>query len=204
MKPHRDIATLSALQVICFLLLSYLEPDFFVLHFYQTIVYLAILIMLFFMENRWAYMIGMVAPASRLLMIFARGLLGGAARQLLPLGQGHAIANPVSLLAAVSAVISLLMVATGARRWRREYAGLGQSLEHLCGQSWNRGRLLRDPGGLVLAHHPLHNRLELSQLAVFQVHRPVLGPLQGSAVFIPFTQNLQPASEVLAYRERSL
>ena len=128
MKQHRDIATLSALQVICFLLLSHLEPDFFLLHFYQTIVYLAILIMLFFMEDRWAYMIGMVAPASWLLMTFASGLLGGAARQLLRLGQGHAIANPVSFLAAVSAVLSLLMVAACARRWWKEYVGLGQSL----------------------------------------------------------------------------
>lgn len=128
MKQHRKISTLCALQVICFLLLSHLEPDFFLLHFYQTIVYLAVLIMLFFMEDRWAYMIGMVAPASWLLMTFASGLLGGAARQLLRLGQGHAIANPVSFLAAVSAVLSLWMVAACARRWRKEYAGLGQSL----------------------------------------------------------------------------
>lgn len=79
-------------------MLSHLEPDFFLLHSYQTTVYLAILIMLFFMEDRGAYMIGMVAPASWLLMTFASGLLGGAARQLLRLGQGHAIANPASFL----------------------------------------------------------------------------------------------------------
>ena len=128
MKPYRDIATLSALQVICFLLLSHLEPDFFLLHFYQTIVYLAILIMLFYMEDRWAYMIGMVSPASWLLMTFASGLLGGAARQVLRLGQGHGLTNPVSFLAAVSAVLGLLMIGACARRWMKEYAGLGKSL----------------------------------------------------------------------------
>ena len=127
MRPYRDIATLSSLQVICFVILSHLEPDFFLLHFYQTIVYLAILIMLFYMEDRWAYMIGMVAPAAWLLMTFASGLLGGAARQLLRFGQGRGLTNPVSFLAAVSAILSLLMIAACARRWKKEYSGLGKS-----------------------------------------------------------------------------
>jgi hypothetical protein len=128
MKLYRDIATLSGLQVLCFLLLSHLEPDFFLLHFYQTIVYLAILIMLFYMEDRWAYMIGIVAPAVWLLMAFATGLLGGAARQIFQLGRGHGLTNLVSFLAGVSAVFSLLMIAACARRWKKEYAGLGKSL----------------------------------------------------------------------------
>jgi hypothetical protein len=128
MKPYREIAALSSLQVICFLLLSHLEPDFFMLHFYQTIVYLAIQIMLFYMEDRWAYMIGIVAPAMWLLMTFASGLLGGAARQILQLGRGHSLTNPVSFLAAVSALLSVLMIVACLRRWMKEYAGLGKSL----------------------------------------------------------------------------
>lgn len=132
MKPYRDIAALSCLQVICFLLLSHLEPDFFLLHFYQTIVYLAILILLFYMEDRWAYMIGIVAPALWLLMTFASGLLGGAARQVLWVGQGHTMTNPVSFLAAVSAIFGLLMILACARRWVKEYAGLGKTWSTLA------------------------------------------------------------------------
>jgi len=128
MKPYRDIAALAALQVICFLLLAHLEPDFFLLHFYQTIVYLAILIMLFYMEDRWAYMLGIIAPAMWLAITFASGLLGGAARQILQLGSAHPFGNPVSLLAATTAILSLLMIAACARRWIKEYAGLGKSL----------------------------------------------------------------------------
>jgi hypothetical protein len=44
------------LQVLCFLLLSHWEPDFFRLHFYRAIVYLALIILLFYMEDRWVYM----------------------------------------------------------------------------------------------------------------------------------------------------
>jgi hypothetical protein len=128
MKPYREIAALSVLQVICFLLLTHWEPDFFMLHFYQTIVYLAILILLFYMEDRWAYMIGMVAPAIWLVMTLASGLLEGAARQVIRLGGGHGLSNPVSFIAAVSAVFSVLMIAACARRWKKEYSGLGKSL----------------------------------------------------------------------------
>jgi hypothetical protein len=126
MKAYREIAALAVLQVLCFLLLSHLEPDFFLLHFYQTIVYLAILILLFYMEDRWAYMIGIVAPAVWLLMIFATGLLGGAARQLVQLGQGHGLTNSVSFLAGVTGILGLLMIGACARRWEKEYSGLGK------------------------------------------------------------------------------
>lgn len=43
----------NSLQVLCFLPLSYLEPGLFLLHFYQTFAYLAILILLFYREDRW-------------------------------------------------------------------------------------------------------------------------------------------------------
>jgi len=132
MRPYRDIATLAVLQVLCFLILSHLEPNFFLLHFYQTIVYLAILILLFYMEDRWAYMIGIVAPGVWLLMTFATGLLGGAVRQVLRLGQGEGLTNPVSFLAAISALFSVLMVACCARRWVKEYAGLGKTATTLA------------------------------------------------------------------------
>src|SRR4029077_5722868 len=61
MRPYRDIATLAGAQVVCFLFLTRLEPAFFFVHLYQSILYIAILVMLFYMEDRWAYMIGMLA-----------------------------------------------------------------------------------------------------------------------------------------------
>lgn len=128
MRPYRDIATLAGVQVVCFLWLSHLEPDFFLLHFYQTIIYMAVLILLSYMENRWAYMIGMLAPAAWLLMAFATGMLGAAGRQFLHLGQGATFSNLVSLLAGVTAILSLSMIVACGRHWLKEYAGLGKSL----------------------------------------------------------------------------
>jgi hypothetical protein len=128
MKPYRDVATLAGLQVVCFLLLSHLEPDFFLLHFYQTIIYMAVLILLFYMEDRWAYMIGMLAPAAWLLMAFASGMLEAAGRQFLQVGQGMTLSNRVSLLAGVTAILSIFMIVASGRHWKREYAGLGKFL----------------------------------------------------------------------------
>jgi len=128
MRIYRDIAALAGAQVVCFLLLSHLEPQFFLLHFYQTIVYLAILIMLFYMQDRWAYMIGIVAPAAWLVMTFGTGLLGASVRQIVRFERGEEITNGVSFMAAIAALLSLLMIVVCARRWIREYAGLGKSL----------------------------------------------------------------------------
>lgn len=127
MRPYRDIATIAALQVVCFSVLGHFEPQFFLLHLYQTVIYMAILILLFYMEDRWAYMIGMLAPVAWLGMVFATGLLGGAARQLVRLTRAEAVTNDVSFIAAVSAVLSILMIVFCARHWRREYAGLGKT-----------------------------------------------------------------------------
>jgi hypothetical protein len=47
---------------------------------------MAILIMLFYMEDRWAYAIGVLAPLVWLGLSFETGLLGAASRQILRVG----------------------------------------------------------------------------------------------------------------------
>lgn len=124
---HRGIATLSGALMVSFLWLSNLEPQFFLLHFYQSLIYLAIILMLFYFEDRYAYMLGMMAPAVWLLLNYATGLLGGAARQVHMLMHAQMPNNQVSLMAAVTAVLSLLMIAICAYRWKREFAGTGKT-----------------------------------------------------------------------------
>jgi len=47
-------------------------------------------------------------------MAFATGMRGGAARQFLHIGQGATLSNLISLLAGVTAILSLLMIAAAA------------------------------------------------------------------------------------------
>lgn len=126
---HRGIATLAGALMLSFIGLSMLEPGFFVLHLYQSLIYLVIILMLFYLEDHWAYMLGMLAPAAWLLLAFATGILGGAIRawivEVPQLVRFQNVSNGVSLMAGVSAVLSVLMIIFCWRHWQREYAGLG-------------------------------------------------------------------------------
>jgi FtsH-binding integral membrane protein len=125
---HRGIATLAGALMVCFLLLSHADPQFFLLHLYQSLIYLAVILMLFYFEDHWAYMIGMLAPAVWLLLTYASGLLGGTARTIFRLLSGRSQLNEISLLAAITALLSVLMIVFCAYRWKREFAGLGKGL----------------------------------------------------------------------------
>lgn len=129
MRAYRDLATLASLQLICFLLLTHLEPDFFLLHLYQTIIYVGILLMLFYMEDRWAYMLGMLAPVAWLILAYASGLLSGAMGQVFRLAnRTEWPSNQVSLLAAITALLAVLMVVFCGLRWKRSFHGVGYGL----------------------------------------------------------------------------
>jgi hypothetical protein len=127
MRPYRDIATLAGAQLLCFSLLTHLEPNFFLVHLYQSILYIAILVMLFYMEDRWAYMIGMLASFVWLAMAYATGILGSAVRQMGELRRNSASANGVAVIALLTALIAVLMIALCGRHWNKEYAGLGKT-----------------------------------------------------------------------------
>lgn len=107
---------------------TYLEPDFFMFHLYQTIIYIAILPMLFYMEDQWAYMIGILAPVAWLILSFESGLLGAALRQLFRLSRAQAVSNQVSLVAGIIALLSLMMIAFCGYRWKVHYSWLGRGL----------------------------------------------------------------------------
>lgn len=126
MRPYRDIATLAGAQIVCFVVLTHLEPSFYLLHLYQSILYIAILVMLFYMEDRWAYMIGMLASAVWLGMAYASGMLGTAIRQFVERSAGTST-TAVGAITILTAVIAILMIALCGRHWKKEYAGLGKT-----------------------------------------------------------------------------
>jgi hypothetical protein len=126
MRPYRDVATLAGAQILCFLLLTHLEPNFFLIHLYQSILYIAILVMLFYMEDRWAYMIGMLASVVWLGLAYEAGILGSAVRQISQLGSGTN-AGAVGLVALTTALLAVLMMVFCGRHWMKEYSGLDKS-----------------------------------------------------------------------------
>lgn len=127
MRPYRDIATLAGAQVVCFLWLTHLEPAFFLIHFYQSILYIAILVMLFYMEDRWAYMIGMLASVVWLGMAYATGILGSSLQRLTERNSPNLNSTLISGIALITAVLAVLMITLCGRHWKKEYSGLGKT-----------------------------------------------------------------------------
>jgi len=127
MRPYRDIATLAAAQIGCFVLLTHLEPNFFLIHFYQLILYIAILVLLFYMEDRWAYMIGMLASVVWLGLAYEAGILGSGVRQLFEFRTSGMTANLVGMAALTTALLAVLMIVFCGRHWLKEYSGLGKA-----------------------------------------------------------------------------
>ena len=127
MRPYRDVATLAGAQIVCFLLLTHLEPNFFLIHLYQSILYIAILVMLFYMEDRWAYMIGMLASVVWLGLAYESGILGSALRNLSELRTASLTARLIGLVALTTALLAVLMIAFCGRHWMKEYSGLGKA-----------------------------------------------------------------------------
>ena len=127
MKPYRDIAILATAQIACFCLLANLERNFFLVHLYESILYIAILVMLFYMEDRWAYMIGMLASVVWLVLAYETGILGRAVQRVSELRTADWTANLVGLGALVTALVAVLMIVFCGRHWLKEYSGLGKT-----------------------------------------------------------------------------
>lgn len=121
---HRGIASLAVGLALCFLLLSRFDPQFFLIHFYESLIYLAIVLMLFYLEDRWAYMMGMVAPAAWLVLAGLWGGLRSLPTAIAPAFHPGDAFFPVGLLTVFVIVLSIALIVCCANRWRREFTGL--------------------------------------------------------------------------------
>ena len=128
---HRGIASLALALALCFLLLSHFDAQFFLIHFYESLIYLTIVLMLFYFEDRWAYMMGIVAPAAWLALTGLWGGLRGLPQQISPAFHPGSSFFPVGLLTLLVIALSISMMACCANRWRHEFTGLGKGLSTL-------------------------------------------------------------------------
>ena len=120
---HRGIATLAGALMVCFFLLATWEPQFFLLHFYQAIAYLMIILLLFYFEDHWAYALGMQMTVVWIALMFGTGLLGGGMQQALRFIRGEGVTNRTGPMALVIAALGIWLFTTCMLHWRREISG---------------------------------------------------------------------------------
>ncbi len=125
---HRGLATLSGAVMICFLLLTQEDPNFFHLQLLQSAIYLMVILMLFYFEDHWAYMVGMIAPAVWLALAFGLGLIPGKPSDIALLVSGRTRVDRINALDILTATFCMLLIVFSARRWLREYKTSGKGM----------------------------------------------------------------------------
>lgn len=120
-KPGSDVAFLAAVQIFCFLMLTRLEPSFFIIHLYQTIPYAAILLLVGYSLDRYAYAIGALVSIVWLGLAYMTGLLSSAAERLRTPGNSDTADNLVAVLALATAGLALLITVLCRIHWVKEH-----------------------------------------------------------------------------------
>lgn len=123
---HRGLATLSGALMFCFLSLAQFDSTFFFLHFYEALIYLVIILMLFYLEDRWAYMLGMLAPAVWLVLALLSNTVPAAFLRVFRYLGGGDPPTDVAVVTLLSTVLAVLLIVSCARHWKREFAGSGK------------------------------------------------------------------------------
>src|SRR5271156_1794861 len=82
---RRGIATLALAVMACFLLLSHFDPQFSPIHVYESLIYAAIAVMLLYFNDRWAYMLGILAPCAWMLLAVVTSAFGEPMREIVQL-----------------------------------------------------------------------------------------------------------------------
>lgn len=101
--------------------------QFFLIHFYESLIYLAILLMLFYFEDRWAYMMGIVAPGIWLALTFTWSGISVISRQVLVAFHPGSAFFPTDVLMTVAITLSVVLIVCCANRWRREFGRLREA-----------------------------------------------------------------------------
>ena len=109
-KSGSDVALLAVVQILCFLALARLEPHFLIVHLYELIPYVAILLLVAYRQQSWAYTIGPFVSVVWFALAYMAGLLGSAT-------------NLVAILAIVTAIVAVLMTVRCRIHWVKEYSG---------------------------------------------------------------------------------
>jgi len=126
------IASLALALMMSFLLLAYFDPQLFFIHLYEALIYLVIVATLFCTDDRWSYMLGMLAPTVWLMLMLTPGAcavlffaMGGFPEILRPLQLVFRLQRtsvPATMLGTVILILSVSMFIFCATRWRREFA----------------------------------------------------------------------------------
>ncbi|MFQ5778177.1 MAG: hypothetical protein ACE5IP_09230 [Terriglobia bacterium] len=125
--------TLAAIMMLLFFLASHYDRYFFLLHFLEALIYIAVLLLLFYRLEEWAYVIGFLAPLFWVVLTLLSGtLLHGfnAMEQLLRLEK---VTDPLDAVIAMLLVTALALATRSARVFWNQVWGSPGALRPVLG-----------------------------------------------------------------------
>lgn len=94
---NKTVFALATVMLVLSFLVSHFERFFFTLNFLESLIYLAILLLLFYGLEEWAYAVGIAAPVFWMALAWAGGLLGGSLGEFARTVSGGGVQSPHSV-----------------------------------------------------------------------------------------------------------
>ena len=120
---NKPVAATAALMMVLFLLVGWYETHFFLLHFFESLIYLVIILLLFYLEDRFGYILGLLVPAVWIVLNIATGQVLFGLRDLARAITLQKVGNPVGLLSGFILLAGILLMVLCWRSLRREIVG---------------------------------------------------------------------------------
>jgi hypothetical protein len=116
----RSIFVAALLTAALIVAAAFELPQFFFFELAKSTIYLAIAVLVYFGENRYSYMLGMIAPTLWSIVDILGGIFLHDFRILLDYVTGKGIAPLQTPLDALARLSSIALIMVSARAWRKE------------------------------------------------------------------------------------
>lgn len=130
---NRGVFALSATLMVLFFLASNFDHYFFALHFLEAIIYVAVLLLLFYGVEDWAYVIAFVTPLYWIILTLLNGTL---LRGLVSLGRVfrfQPVEYPIGLVVGLVFLVSVVLLIVSLRAFWHEVWGRPGAVQALVG-----------------------------------------------------------------------
>ncbi len=120
---NKPVVTLAAIITLLFLLMAGYESNFFMFHFFEAVIYLVMILLFFYLEDRYAYILGVFVPLVWIMLSFATAMVHIGFRELGRALTFRDVTNPAGLLTAIIVILGAVLAVLCWRALHREIGG---------------------------------------------------------------------------------
>ena len=116
----RNVFTAALLTAVLVVAGAFALPQFFFFELAKSTIYVAIALLVFFGENQFSYMLGIIAPVVWFIVDILGGIFFRDFRVLFDYVSGNKVAPLETPLHAIARLMAILLMIGSIRAWKRE------------------------------------------------------------------------------------